>query len=340
LFKAIPLRPVNAKTVQELFKEFVCYCNMKAIVLKEFGGVENLIEADIPVPEISANEVLIKTSAIGINPVDIKTRKGKGLALVLKDFNPIILGWDISGTIVRTGEKAVLFREGDEVFGMVNFPGHGKAYAGYVSAPETHLSLKPSNITHGEAAAASLAALTAWQVLHYAGIKQGDRILIHSAAGGVGNYAVQISEFLGLYVAGTSSGKNRDFVLNLGASQHVDYEKERFEEVLHDFDFVLDTIGGEYIDRSLKVLKPGGTIICIPSGASDHLEEKAANAGMKGLRFLVKSNGADLKEVADLLEKGMIRSFVSKVFPFDEIRAAHLQIETGRTKGKIVVKTN
>jgi NADPH:quinone reductase-like Zn-dependent oxidoreductase len=133
---------------------------MKAIILKGFGDVENLSIADLPIPEMSDNEVLVRVRAIGINPIDIKTRKGKGIAGALKDLDPIILGWDISEIITRTGGKVTSFKKGDEVFGMINFPGHGKAYAEYVVAPETHLALKPKNVSHEEAAAASLAALT------------------------------------------------------------------------------------------------------------------------------------------------------------------------------------
>jgi NADPH:quinone reductase-like Zn-dependent oxidoreductase len=311
---------------------------MKAIILKGFGGPECLVRAELPMPEMTDNEVLVRIKAIGINPVDIKTRRGKGLYGILKDLDPIIPGWDISGVIVQAGAKSSLFRKGDEVFGMIKFPGHGKAYAEYVSAPETHLALKPSNISHEEAAAASLAALTAWQVLKYkAGIKEGKKVLIHSAAGGVGHYAVQMAKYLGARIAGTSSGGNRDFVLSLGADEHIDYEKQNFENLLHDFDFVLDTIGGNYTDRSFKVLRPGGTIICIPSGTSEDIAEKARHRGLNGSHFQVHSDGEDMKEISYLLQKGIIKSFISKTFTLDKIRYAHLQIETGKTKGKIVV---
>jgi NADPH:quinone reductase-like Zn-dependent oxidoreductase len=314
---------------------------MKAIILKGFGGVENLVEADIPMTEISDNEVIVKIKAIGINPIDIKTRRGKGLAGALKEIDPIILGWDISGIIVQTGENITSFKQGDEVFGMINFPGHGKAYAEYVAAPVTHLALKPSVISHEEAAAASLAALTAWQVLKYkAKIKNGDKVLIHSAAGGVGHYAVQMAKYLGASVAGTASGTNKDFVLSLGADKHIDYEKQNFEDLLHDFDFVLDSIGGEYTDRSYNVLKPGGTIICIPSGTSEDITQKAGEKGLNGYHFRVQSNGDNMKEIADLLEKRIVKSFISKIFAFGEIQSAHKQIETGKTRGKIVVTVN
>ena len=311
---------------------------MQAIVLTGFGGVQNLEYSNIPQPDISDNEVLVKVKAFSINPVDIKTRLGRGLASGLKEFNPIILGWDISGAVTKTGRSVTSFKTGDEVFGMVNFPGHGKAYAEYVAAPEMHLALKPSFVSHEDAASASLAALTAWQILkEKVRIKPGDKVLIHAAAGGVGHYAVQMAKHLGAYVIGTSSDENKKFVLDIGASEHIDYKKQIFENEVKDVDFVLDSIGGDYIDRSLKVLKPGGIIISIPSGTSESVKEKASSKGMTGDTFRVQSDGKNMKEIADLLEKGIIRSYVSKVFAFDEIRAAHMQIESGRTKGKIVV---
>lgn len=311
---------------------------MRAIILKGFGGVENLVEAEIPVPEIRDNEVLVQVKAIGINPVDIKTRKGKSQADNIKVFNPVILGWDISGIIAGTGRSVTSFKKGDEVFGMVNFPGHGKAYAEYVAAPEAHLAPKPANVTHEEAAAASLAALTAWQIFREKiKLKKGDRILIHAAAGGVGHYAVQMAKLMGSYVAGTGSAGNRDFVMSLGASLYIDYVNEKFEEITANLDFVLDSIGGDYVDRSLKVLKPGGTIVTIPSGGSESNAGKASASGKKWSSFLVRSNGSDMKEISEFLKNGTLKSFISATFSFDEIQAAHLQIETGKTRGKIVV---
>ena len=311
---------------------------MKAIILRGFGGVEHLVISDMPDPALSDNEVIVSVKAIGINPIDVKTRKGKGMAAAFENIDPIILGWDISGIVTQPGKKVSLFKTGDEVFGMINFPGHGKAYAEFVSAPEAHLALKSPAISHQEAAAASLAALTAWQVLKYKiGLKHGDRILIHSAAGGVGHYAVQMAKHLGAWVAGTSSGPNKDFVLELGADKHIDYENQKFEEILHDMDFVLDTIGGEITNRSFGVLRPGGTIICIPSGTSPDITEKALEKGLKGDHFRVQSNGEDMKEISSLLERGFVKSFISGTYSFDEIQAAHLQIETGKTKGKIVL---
>lgn len=311
---------------------------MKAITLKDFGGVENLVIAEIPVPKISDNEVLVKVKAFSINPVDIKTRSGKGVAAKLKETKPMILGWDFSGIVSNAGNAVTKFKKGDEVFGFINFPGPGKTYAEYVAASESQLTIKPSNISFEEAAAASLAALTAWQILkNKAGIKPGDNVLIHAAAGGVGHYAVQMSKHLGAYVIGTASGENSDFIMNLGASEAINYEKQNFEDVVKDIDFVLDTRGGDYIDRSLKVLKPGGTIISIPSGASESVKEKAAAMGMNGEQFSVRPNGNDMNEISDMLWEGVLKSHVSQTFTFDDIKSAHKQIESGKTRGKIVV---
>lgn len=311
---------------------------MKAITLKEPGGVENFTYSELPQPAIKENEVLVKVKAISINPVDVKTRAGKGMYGRLKDINTLILGWDISGEVVQTGNAVTNFKEGDEVFGMVNFPGHGQAYAEYVASPASHLVLKPENISHEEAAAATLAALTAWQVLELADVKAGQRILVHAAAGGVGHYAVQLAKLRGAYVIGTSSAANRDFVLSLGTDVHIDYKAQPFEDVVKDVDFVFDMLGGDYIDRSLDTMKPDGSIISIPSGWNDKVEEKAAAKGMTGKPYLVNSDSPGMTEIAALFKEGKLKSHVSATFNFDDMAGAHLQVETGKTVGKVVVK--
>jgi NADPH:quinone reductase-like Zn-dependent oxidoreductase len=312
---------------------------MKAIVLEEAGAAENLKLAELPMPAIGDHEVLIKTRAISVNPVDIKTRIGKSLYNELKAVNPfIILGWDVSGTVEQTGKQVNVFKPGDEVFGMINFPGHGRAYAEYVAAPAEHIVLKPSNISHEEAAAATLAALTAWQaVVINAKVKKGQKVVIQAASGGVGHYAVQIAKHLGAYVIGTSSAENKEFVLSLGADEHIDYKKHRLDSLVTDADFVLDPIGGDNIDPSLDAVKKGGTVIMLPSFFKDEIAEKARTRGVNGFYFSVRSNAEHMKQLADLLERGFIRSHVSKVFPFDKMREAHKQVETGKTQGKIIV---
>jgi len=310
---------------------------MKAIILKEAGDVKNLEFTEWHMPLIQADEVLIRAKAISINPVDIKTRMGKSLYDELKSRNnAIILGWDVSGVVTEAGAAVTAFKKGDEVFGMINFPGHGKAYAEYVAAPASHLALKPSNISHE--AAATLAALTAWQSLcTHAKVSRGQKILIHAAAGGVGHYAVQIAKYIGAYVIGTSSAYNKELVLSLGADEHIDYKTQRLEETVSEVDFVLDSIGEATIDSSVAVTKKGGTVIFLPSGINDEKLKKLNSQGVKCYRILVESNGDDMKKIAALLERGIIKSHVSAVFPFANMADAHLQIETGKTKGKIVV---
>ena len=312
---------------------------MKAIVLADFGSVDQLEYRDIPRPFVAPHEVLVKTKAISINPVDIKTRKGKGQAARLKEDPPMILGWDISGVVEATGKDVVDFKAGDEVFGMINVPGRGKGYAEYVAANASHLARKPGNISHEEAAAASLAAMTAWQALFdKAEIKTGQRILIHAAAGGVGHFAVQFAKYAGAFVIGTSSARNKEFVLSLGADEHVDYKLKPFEEQVAGVDVVLDTIGGDNIPRSLKILRKGGVIVSLPSGISETVGEQAAEQGKKGIFFFVKSNGNDMQKIAGLLDQGKIKSHVSRSFSFAQIKEAHEQVESGTTVGKVVLK--
>lgn len=312
---------------------------MKAILLQTAGGSENLYLTDIPVPVLLPDEVLIKVKAISINPVDIKTRMGKSLYDDLKTNNAsIILGWDVSGIIAETGPSVTQFKKGDEVFGMINFPGHGKAYAEYVAAPATHLALKPLRISHEEAAAATLAALTAWQAMvTHAKVQKGQKILIHAAAGGVGHYAVQIARHLGAWVAGTSSAANKDFVLSLGAHLHINYVTQRLEDEGQDFDFVLDALGDATILSSAAVTRKGGTVIFLPAGVSEEKLKKINDTGVHCYRILVQSEGNDMKQIADLLDKGIIKSQIFRVYPFEKMKEAHEQISSGRTVGKIVL---
>lgn len=312
---------------------------MKAIILNEAGPAENLQIIDVPKPVMGTDEVLIQVRSFSINPVDYKTRIGKSLYNQLKSENAyIILGWDVSGIVTAAGAAVTKFKVGDDVFGMINFPGHGKAYAEYVAAPATHLALKPSAISHEEAAAATLAALTAWQALvTNAKVKRGQKVVIQSASGGVGHYAVQIAKYFGAYVTGTSSEANKDFVLGIGADEHIDYKKHRVDEVVKDADFVLDPIGGDNMDPSLNAVKKGGTVIMLPSFFKDEIVEKAKAKRVNGYYFSVKSNGDDMKQLATLLSERVIQSHVSTIFPMEKIVEAHRQIETGKTKGKIVV---
>lgn len=311
---------------------------MKAIVLEDFGDTDKLRLRELPDPEPSEGEVLVQVRAASINPVDVKTRAGSARASLIRQEPVMILGYDISGVVVRVGPgTGGTFREGDEVFGMIRVPGVGRAYAEMVTAPVDHLAFKPANISHEQAAAASLAAVTAWQALvTHAQVQPGWKVLIHGASGGVGHFAVQIARYLGAHVTGSSSAANRQLVLDLGAHAHLDYAAAPFEEQADDFDFILDHLGGSHIDRSLKALKPGGTIISLPSGVSETVGEKAAAQGKKGIFFMVKSDREDIRRIAHLLGKGMLRAHVSKVYPFTRIGEAHTHVGSGKAVGKVV----
>jgi NADPH:quinone reductase-like Zn-dependent oxidoreductase len=309
---------------------------MKAIILNEYGPASNLQLTDLPIPKPANDEVLVKVSSISINPVDIKTREGKGSAGNIKEW-PVILGWDISGEVIESNSSQ--FKKGDEVFGMVNFPGHGKAYAEYVTAPAAHLALKPANVSHDDAAAACLAALTAWQNLteHYK-VTKDQRVLIHAGSGGVGHFAIQMAKYLGAYVITTSSADNKRFVLGLGADEHIDYKAVQFEDKVSDIDFVLNVLDAGTTERSLSVLKKGGTITSIASGVSDEIAAKAKKLGVKALHSMVRSSGKDMQQIAELLENGKVRPHVAEVFALEDMQKAHMSQESGRTVGKIVVK--
>ncbi|HKJ41116.1 MAG TPA: NADP-dependent oxidoreductase [Sunxiuqinia sp.] len=314
---------------------------MKAVVLEKFGKLDNLKVEDLEVPENSENEVLVKVKAISINPVDVKTRSGKtALSKDLRSFDPIVLGWDISGTVEKAGKNVTDFKERDDVFGMINFAGQRKAYAEYVTANPAHLALKPKNITHVDAAACTLAALTAWQAFtRFGHLKHNDKVLIHAASGCVGHFAVQIAKHLGAYVIGTSSERNKDFLLDLGVDQQIDYRIEKFEEVLSNLDFVLETIGHTSFRKSVKVLKHGGTIVNLTSGLTEEDKTSAINKALQACFFMsVYSNGEDMNVIAGLLEREIIKPHIYRTYDFPNIRDAHLQLESRRTTGKVVVK--
>jgi NADPH:quinone reductase-like Zn-dependent oxidoreductase len=309
---------------------------MKAVKLNAPGGVEQLEYVDIAIPEIKDGEVLVKVKAISINPIDTKVREGKGLYNLIKNTAPAVLGWDISGIVEES--RSDLFKPGDEVFGMINFPGHGKAYAEYVAAPANQLALKPENVSFEAAAAATLVAITAWQALvTYGKVQKGQNVLIHAAAGGVGHIAVQLAKHLGANVTGTSSAKNKDFIMKMGVDKHIDYQGYDWESQVAEYDFVLDAVGGSNVDSSIAVTKPGGTIISIPTSLDDAVTERAREKGISSSFILVKSSGEDMRQIASLLENEVIKPHVSHSFDFSELRKAHLQVETGRTIGKVVV---
>lgn len=311
---------------------------MKAVILEQTGGVEHLTLKEIDKPAIGQNEVLIASKALSVNPVDYKVRQMEPvLKMIYGEKTPVILGWDVAGVVVAVGTGVTRFKVGDRVFGMVNFLGAGDAYAEYVAAPEDHLAIIPEGVTFEHAAATTLAALTALQVLQKS-ITKGDRILIHAGSGGVGHFAIQIAKHLGAHVITTSSAKNKDFILSLGADEHIDYRAVAFQDVLSDLDFVFDMFNGDILYHSLKVLQTGGKIISLPS--PEFTDETLALAAEKNIDLsfhMVQSSGEDMAFLADLLQKGIITPHIYKEFQFSEMAAAHEQLESGRTVGKVIV---
>lgn len=311
---------------------------MKAVILKEIGDVDQLEVKDIPTPEIKDDEILVKTKVASINPIEIKTRNGNRFSKQLLQHENPILGWDASGVIDKVGENVTEFKPGDKVFGIIGFPGFGKTYAEYFVAEEKHLTHVPESVSFADAAASTIAGITAYQALRDFGkLGENTKVLIHAASGGVGHYGVQFAKHFGAEVWATASDSKKDFVKELGADHFIDYKTQDFEEIAKDMDVVFDLIGGDYIDRSLNCLKEGGVIVSIPSATNAEVEEKADKAGCVGVRFSLKNEKRDMQAIARLLEIGELKPHISKSFTLNEIREAHKELEKGHTKGKIVI---
>ncbi|GII56692.1 NADPH:quinone reductase [Planotetraspora thailandica] len=307
---------------------------MKAIRQHEFGGPEVLRYEDVPRPEPIPTEIRVRVQATSVNPVDFKTRSGRGPLRT----PPFTVGWDVAGVVDEIGGGVTRFNVGDEVLGMPWFPREAATYAEYVTAPSRHFVRKPAAMSVAEAAALPLAGLTAWQALvDTAGVSEGQRVLIHAAAGGVGHLAVQIAKAHGAYVIGTASPANHETLTALGADELIDYHTTRFEQVVSDVDVVLDLMGGETGLRSLGVLKPGGLLIEIPSSAAADVLVAAEKDGVRATGFLVEPDQVGLEGLVRLFEEGKLKIIVSRRFPLAEAAAAHEAAERGHSLGKIVI---
>src|ERR1700720_3852309 len=322
---AIPEKESNAK-----------YQTMKAIRIHNYGGPEVLQYEDAPRPEPQADEVLLRVHAAGVNPIDCKIREGH-----MKDFwphkFPLILGWDVSGTVEEVGPGASRFKIGDEVYSIPDPTRHG-AYVNKIVVRESELALKPSSLHHIRAAAVPLAALTAWQSLFdTAQLQPGQRVLIHAGSGGVGHFAVQLAKWKGAYVFATASTKNQDLLRELGADKAIDYTQQRFEDVARNIDIVLDTIGGETQERSWSVLKKGGVLVSLVQPPS---EEKAKELGVRAAIIGEQPNGAQLAEIAKIIEAGKLAPVIDRILPLSEARRAHELSQSGHTHGKIALRVS
>ncbi len=313
---------------------------MRAMVMDATGGPEVLHRADVPMPVRANAEFLVKVVAAGVNPIDAKTRSGRGAAPAIGSW-PVVLGNDFSGIVVESSYENHPFKVGDEVYGMTMVPRFGGAYAEYLTVPGMCLARKPRSLSHVEAAGVPLAALTAWgAVVDVAKAHEGQRILIHAGAGGVGHFAVQFASFFGARVITTGSARNASWLRELGAAEVIDYTSGRFEDAVADVDVVIDLIGNVADDtgtRSLTVLKPGGLLVNVPTGSWPTLAVDAAQAGIRGTGYRVSADGATLAVISRLIESGDVRVFVDQVFELEDVAAAHEALETGHTRGKVVL---
>lgn len=309
---------------------------MKAIVIENYGGREQLREREVEKPQIGEDQVLLEVHATSVNPIDWKMREGYLKEMFPFEF-PIILGWDAAGVVAETGSNVSKFKTGDRVFTRPATTKNG-TYAEFTAVDEDKLAIMPEKMSFEEAAAIPLAGLTAYQCLVDLGnVQEGDKVLVHAGAGGVGIYALQIARSLGAYVATTASGKNEEFVRSLGADHVINYQNENFNEVLQDFDFVLDSLGGEIQTKSYEVLKKDGKLISIVNPPD---EEEAKKPGVTAGFHWLQENGAQLAELAELYNKGQLQPIVGSTFEFSEagVQGAHELSETHHARGKIVIK--
>lgn len=330
---------------------------MKAVLADEYGGPEVLQIEDVPAPGVGPNGVLIRIHASSVNPIDWKLRKGL-LEPIWKLRFPVIWGCDCSGIVTEVGSAVTLFKPGDEVYGFK----HGKVaetyrgtYCEYAVLRENTVAKKPRNLSHEQAAAVPLAAVTAWQALSNLGkLKPTSRVLIHAGAGGVGSFAIQIAKAFGALVAATASTRNQKLLQELGADQAIDYTKERIEDKISGYDIVLDGVGKSVWKSSFRVLRFGGRLVAltapIPGEPSSRLRFFTSAAFgvssgklrglMTGKRLLitsVKPRGGDLEKITGLIEAGKIKPVIENVFPLEQIAEAHRMSESGHARGKIVI---
>jgi len=331
---------------------------MKAIIVDRYGSKDGVRVAEMPRPELRQDDVLVQNHAAGVNPLDSKIRDG-AFKTILPYRLPLILGNEVAGVVERVGSRVRWFKPGDEVYAR---PGKDRigTFAEYSAVREDDLAHKPRSLSMEQAASIPLVGLTAWQALiERAQLKKGQRVLIHAGSGGVGTFAIQLARQVGAYVATTTSSANVDWVQRLGADVVIDYKKDDFEKILHDYDVVLNSLDAETLEKSLQVLKPGGKLISI-SGPPDpdfakelglspalglvmrllsyRIRKKAKRRGI-GYSFLfMRANGDQLREIGALIDSGVIRPVVDRVFAFESTKEAMAYVETGRAKGKVVVK--
>lgn len=305
---------------------------MKAVKIDEYGDESVVNYTDVKSPVPNADEVLVKVHAAAVNPVDWKIREGFVSMFGLEP--PFILGCEIAGTVEETGGDVKKFKPNDAVIGYIG--AHIGGYAKYAIIKANEISHKPESLDFDNAAAVPVGALTAWQAMFdLANLQSGQKILITGASGGVGSMAVQLAKAKGAHVTGTASGKNEEFVKNLGADEFVDYTKQKFEEIVKDVDVVFDTVGSDTLERAFQTLKKGGFLVTAVEPPS---EEKANQFGIKVAMVRVQPNAQQLAEISLLIDEGKLKTHVETVLPLAEVKKALELSKSGRTRGKIILQ--
>ncbi|PLL12683.1 NADPH:quinone reductase [Tabrizicola sp. TH137] len=308
---------------------------MKAARIHDYGTPEVIRVEDAPMPEIGPDDLLIRTVAASVNPVDWKIRRGY-LAQMLNHPLPLTLGWDVSGIVESVGSNVTTFKPGDAVYSRPDIRRNG-SYAEYIAVRASEVALKPATISHVEAASLPLVSITAWEALiTSAGMQPGQRVLIHAGAGGVGSIAIQLAKAKGAHVTATASAAKSTFVRSLGADEVIDYRDPAAFAAARDLDIVFDTIGGDTQEASWAMLKPGGFLVSITQPPKP---ERAEAEGKRAGFVFIDPNAAILRDLATLVDEGKIRPVIGGEYRLDHAARAHEASETGRTTGKIVLYT-
>lgn len=308
---------------------------MKAARIHDYGNPEVIRIEDAPMPEIGPDDLLIRSVAASVNPVDWKIRRGY-LAKMLPYDLPLTLGWDVSGIVEKVGADVTGFKPGDAVYSRPDIRRNG-TYAEFVAVRAREAALKPATISHVEAASLPLVSITAWEALiTAAGMQPGQRVLIHAGAGGVGSIAIQLAKARGAHVTATASAGKAAFVRSLGADEVIDYRDPTAFAAARGLDIVFDTIGGDTQEASWAMLKPGGFLVSITTPPSP---ERASAEGKRAGFVFIDPNAAILRDLATLVDAGRIRPIIGGEYRLDDAAKAHEASETGRTTGKIVLYT-
>ncbi|MCG9584499.1 NADP-dependent oxidoreductase [Vibrio tubiashii] len=309
----------------------------KQIAISQFGDPDVLVTQTSPIPQPQAGEVLVKVHFSGVNPIDVKTRAGLGWAASEnKDNLPWVPGYDISGQVASLGENSERFSVGDNVAGFVGFPLTGGGYSQYICVPESALSLVPDSVTLEAAAALPLAGQTAVQALDKAGVHEGDRVLILAGAGGVGHIAIQVAVAAKSEVFTTCSEANLDYMATLGAHA-VNYQFAPVSERVEEADVLIDLVGGDAALDALKCLKDGAKVVTVPTLTAELICEKAKLLGFEATGMLVDPNPEQLDALLYMVSVGLVKTEIQQVYPMTEVVEAHRQIETGHTRGKVLL---